>query len=120
MKKEDITEYCYALRLKDITLGFLSILNRFEDYYQENTNPPDHDKVLSWILGSLLSQINEIISNKEKHPDILEVYNALEDLINFINELGENIDFKVLQEKVREISIKNMNNLAKLSEKNDL
>ncbi|TFF89590.1 MAG: hypothetical protein EU549_00070 [Promethearchaeota archaeon] len=120
MKKADISRYCYSLRIKDITLGFLNILTRFEDYYHGNANPPNHQTVLTWILESQLSQINEIISNKQNYPDLEDIYSELEKINNLIHELGENINFKVLQEKVRKVSIKNMNNLAKISEKNEV
>jgi hypothetical protein len=119
LEKKKIQEFCYSLRLKDITLSLLSIVGRFQDHFQSNSEEPNHDKILSWIIGSQLSQINEIMVDKEK-KGIQEIYEQLNDLMGSIQEIGENLDLKIIYDKLRELSIKVMTNIDKISRELDL
>ncbi|MHA1271166.1 MAG: hypothetical protein ACTSPY_15335 [Candidatus Helarchaeota archaeon] len=116
MNKKDIQKYCYSVRIKDITLALMNFISKYDAYFQVNKTNPETNKVISWVIESYISQINELMVLNGDYEQHKEVYNDLNYLIDFINNLGENISLNLLNDKIREISIKSMTLIAKLSD----
>jgi len=117
LEKVDIQKYSYLNILKSIVLAMMNLFTRLESYFQSKNDNPPCNEILSWVLQSLISQINEVMAYDDEYARIKEIYKELNDTIRYINESGERVNITNLIEKVRGISVKVMTGLAKISEK---
>jgi hypothetical protein len=92
---EDIEIYCFAEKMKTLTIIFSSILTRYSNYLNDNKEP-EPKEIIWWILDEI-SREASIAVNVTKS-------NLLLNALNLFNEAEESIISGNVEEAIRKIA----------------
>jgi len=115
-----IRKYTYSVRFKDIILSLMNIVVKFDDYSMTEKNPPNTSKIISWIIEALISQLNEIMVIKGDFENLRSIYKDLNEIDNYVINMGDNLNLELLLDKLRKITVKVMTNVANVTEELNL
>ena len=117
MEKKDIQDYSYAISLKNIILSLMNVIGQIEDYIQVKKTAPEYNRLLTWVIEAQLAQLNEIMTIHKDHEKIKNIYDELNKLCDTIREMNDKIDTVLIMDRLRDLSVKIMTNIANLSTK---
>jgi len=120
MDLNKIRKYNYSVRFKDIILSLMNIVVKFDDYSMTEKNPPNTSKIISWIIEALISQLNEIMVIKGDFENLRNIYRDLNEIDNYVLNMGDNLNLELLLDKLRKITVKVMTNIANVTEELNL
>ncbi|MEM3585896.1 MAG: hypothetical protein QXO71_01125 [Candidatus Jordarchaeaceae archaeon] len=92
---ENIEAYCFAEKMKTLSIIFSSILTRYSNYLNDKREPESRE-IIWWIIDEI-SREASIAVNVTKSELFL---NAL----NLFNEAGENVITGNIEEAIRKIA----------------